>query len=319
MDVRRVLLVAAPGSETAELVSDLRQARYEAARVATIAEASQCVENQDIHLVIVDYDCLLLRSSSKLWAPLSWQSVPIVVLVPPERLCDAMSDLHVWAQDFVRTPVEPLELISRCELALERKRQQDLLYDQATRDSLTSLYNRRYFMDFLVGQVYAAVRGNGTISLVLGDVDDFKRVNDDYGHLVGDAVLGTLGEVFLENTRRSDVCGRYGGEEFAIACPLGTLSDSWELTERLRTRISRLSWKGLPSDIRVSASFGIAQFDRVTMDHSVSAFVAAADDALYEAKGKGKNCTCVYKSGAPGAVAACALPDPPQTENPRES
>jgi len=258
-----------------------------------------------VDLVVVDLDCLLPRASANLRTPLTWQSISIVVLVPPERLSEATSDLHVWAQDFVRKPVIPSELISRCELALERKHQQDLLYDQATRDSLTNLYNRRYFMDFLVGQVYAAVRGSGTISLVLGDVDDFKSVNDRFGHLVGDAVLGRLGEVFMENTRRSDVCGRYGGEEFAIACPLGTLADSWELTERLRTRIARLSWEGLPAGIRVTASFGIAQFDRVGMEHSISALVVAADVALYEAKRKGKNRTCVYTPGAAGSVPAC--------------
>jgi len=316
VDVRHVLLVAPPGSDTEQAVDDLRQARYETTQVESVAQASQHIDDREIHLVIVDFDCLLTRTSSQLWAPLTWQSVPVVVLVPPERLSEAMSDLHVWAQDFVRKPVICSELISRCELALERKRQQDLLYDQATRDSLTNLYNRRYFMDFLVGQVYAAVRGSGTISLVLGDVDDFKNVNDRFGHLVGDAVLGTLGEVFLENTRRSDVCGRYGGEEFAIACPLGSLADSWELTERLRRSIGKLSWQGLPAGMQVTVSFGIAQFDRVGMEHSVSALVAAADSALYEAKGKGKNRTCVYMPGATESVAVGAPPAALRPENP---
>ena len=110
-------------------------------------------------------------------------------------------------------------------------------------------------------------------------------------------MLSTIGEIFLSNTRRGDICGRYGGEEFVISCPHGTLSDCWELAERLRSKIENHRWEGLPKGLEVTASFGVAGFDPTCMDHTVSALIAAADEALMKAKQRGKNQTQAFTPG----------------------
>ena len=298
MDLDRLLVVSSSGAQTRRVLSELRHARYHAVHAATVDQALAYLDRHDVTFMIVDYEMLRHDGTGQLWAPMTCESAPLIVMVARERLRDAAGELQKWAYDFVCKPVQSEELLARCAIAQSRKQQQDNLYDQATRDPLTRLYNRRYFMDNLVGHLYARVRGVGGVSLILADIDNFKRVNDQHGHLVGDDVLTTIGEIFLSNTRRGDTCGRYGGEEFVISCPHGTLSDCWELAERLRNRIADDRWEGLPEGLHITASFGVAGFDPTCMDHTVSSLIAAADQAMMKAKRLGKNRTQVYTHGS---------------------
>ena len=154
---------------------------------------------------------------------------------------------------------------------------------QATEDELTGLANHRRFQETLGKAVAHAQREGESLSLVLIDVDDFKRVNDSHGHQAGDAVLRTLGTILRERTRAADTPARYGGEELAVILPATDATGACTSAEELRVAIAAAEIDGLS----VTASFGVAELGPDVQDGE--SLVAAADAALYVAKRSGKN------------------------------
>jgi diguanylate cyclase (GGDEF)-like protein len=169
---------------------------------------------------------------------------------------------------------------------LRQKNQQ--LTKLSVRDGLTDLYNRTYLDGVLEREFARAQRRSGTLTILMIDVDHFKRVNDTFGHPTGDAVLRRVAEVLERNSRTSDVVGRYGGEEFmAILCqPEGTRSDP-TLPERLRREIEQLRFEDSGFAFTVTVSIGVAAYYPGCT--TVEDLVSAADVALYRAKRAGRN------------------------------
>jgi diguanylate cyclase (GGDEF)-like protein len=158
---------------------------------------------------------------------------------------------------------------------------------QATTDALTGVANRRSFDEELALEWRRAHRIGDSLALVLVDLDDFKKVNDTHGHPAGDAVLRTVGEVLGAGVRQIDLAARYGGEEFVVLVPESDLAGALQLAKRLRLAISKARVE-LPNGrmLKVTASVGVAVKADLT---SPEQLIAAADDALYEAKRAGKN------------------------------
>jgi diguanylate cyclase (GGDEF)-like protein len=158
---------------------------------------------------------------------------------------------------------------------------------QATIDALTGIANRRSFDEELALEWRRAHRIGDSFALVLLDLDDFKKVNDTYGHPAGDAVLRTVGEVLGSAVRQIDLAARYGGEEFVVLVPESDLKGAAQLAKRLRLALSKARTE-LPDGqlLKVTASFGVAGKGEL---QSAEQLVAAADEALYEAKRAGKN------------------------------
>ncbi len=169
-------------------------------------------------------------------------------------------------------------------LALANLGLRDKLRSQALRDPLTGLYNRRYMEDTLERVVRLAAREKSEVSLVMIDLDHFKRLNDNYGHAKGDAVLRDTASLIINNLRESDVACRYGGEELLVILPQCGLEMAAAKAEKLRAGIEQLSE---PNGAQVSASFGVACIP-ATSEGARDA-LAAADAALYEAKQAGRN------------------------------
>lgn len=173
------------------------------------------------------------------------------------------------------------------------KAQQELTR-QASLDPLTELYNRRYFSEISESIFNIAVRKRLQLSVVLLDIDNFKAVNDTYGHKVGDRVLVHLAQILKTNVRRSDVVCRYGGEEFIVLLPETGIADASHVAENLRVLIS--SSEVAISDehsIQFSVSLGVAaaQFcDSHRPCQNIEQVISRADKALYKAKAQGKNC-----------------------------
>jgi diguanylate cyclase (GGDEF)-like protein len=158
---------------------------------------------------------------------------------------------------------------------------------QAQTDSLTGLANRRLLDERLHDEVEHARRSGTSLSFVLADLDNFKEINDRHGHLVGDAVLRAVAEVFVRNVRELDLAARYGGEELALVLPGTQLAGARRLAERIRREIEQLRVPGSDGAVvQVTSSFGAAAYP--TYD-DVEAMMRAADQALYEAKRTGKN------------------------------
>jgi diguanylate cyclase (GGDEF)-like protein len=158
---------------------------------------------------------------------------------------------------------------------------------QAATDEITGLANRRSLDEELVLEWRRAERIGASLGLILADIDDFKSINDGFGHQAGDDVLRKVGRVFAERVRQVDHAARYGGEEFAVLVPETDLAGVIRLAERLRADLAEAQIV-LPdgSQISVTASFGVAAKGDVG---SAEELVAAADEALYEAKRAGKN------------------------------
>ncbi len=164
---------------------------------------------------------------------------------------------------------------------------------QASMDELTQIYNRRRWMETAEQSMKTVKRYGGDLSMVIIDIDDFKSINDTYGHQSGDKVLMETAAIIKEYSREADIVGRYGGEEFVILCPRSDLFSTVEVADRLRRIIGETSF-GIPR--KVTATFGVAQatWEEIeTLD--VDSLLSKADKALYAGKSrKGKNCVVTW-------------------------
>jgi diguanylate cyclase (GGDEF)-like protein len=214
--------------------------------------------------------------------------LPLVIPLGPEGSENTMLLLTPRGADFGDQSRElALWLGSQAAVALENVRLHRLVERQASTDGLTELANRRQFEEALAAEISRAERFGGTIALVLADLDDFKQVNDRYGHQTGDDVLRAFADILRETVRDIDVAARYGGEEFAVLLPQTDLEGAERLAERLReTMAERRLLLDPATSFRVTASFGVAGFPDAS---TPAALFAAADEALYRAKSEGKN------------------------------
>ena len=169
----------------------------------------------------------------------------------------------------------------------ENKRLQDELQRLATLDSLTGLANRRHFLNCAQAEIARTLRTGQPLSVVMLDVDHFKKLNDTYGHAAGDAALVALAETCRTTLRETDIMGRLGGEEFGIILPGDGLAEAAEAAERLRRAISLLAIPVESGTIAITASLGLALLaaDETSMDGALR----RADHALYQAKQSGRN------------------------------
>ncbi|MES9941786.1 MAG: diguanylate cyclase [Candidatus Thiodiazotropha sp. 6PLUC1] len=156
---------------------------------------------------------------------------------------------------------------------------------RSERDGLTALYNHRFFNERLQPEMQRAQRAGSNLSLMMCDLDDFKAINDKFGHLAGDEVLQGVASIIRELVRSSDFAGRYGGEEFIVALPETHIDDAVKIAQRLIESIASFESSKVP-EYQVTASIGVAIWDG---QQNLSGFIHSADQALYQAKLKGKN------------------------------
>lgn len=178
-------------------------------------------------------------------------------------------------------------------IAIENRQAHDELERRAYSDYLTSLANRRYFLEQAEKELERTRRYGGDLSILMLDVDHFKRVNDTYGHKVGDIVLQKLAQVCLAALRDIDIVGRIGGEEFAVLLPQTASEPAQQTAERLSTALADIRIPlqgGLP--LHFTASFGVATL--ADKDTNIDTLLSQADQALYQAKAEGRNRVCLY-------------------------
>ncbi|WP_198674820.1 sensor domain-containing diguanylate cyclase [Rhodoferax ferrireducens] len=186
-----------------------------------------------------------------------------------------------------------MDVTERTRAEREVQALHDELREQSTHDALTGLYNRRYLEETLGRELIVAGRHGYPVSVIMGDLDHFKAVNDCYGHLGGDEVLRVFGGLLKRHARASDIYCRYGGEEFLLVLPQMAQDSAMARAEQLRSAMAAAPIPYGAEMIAVTASFGVATFPRD--GRTGDELIAAADRALYAAKAAGRNCVEVRK------------------------
>lgn len=169
---------------------------------------------------------------------------------------------------------------------IELQEAMDKLQIMARRDPLTKLYNRRVLEEVIEHEIHRSFRSKRGLGVAIGDIDDFKKINDTYGHDCGDLVLVELAKVLRSNIRNSDVVGRWGGEEFLFILPETTLNGAMVVIERIRRAVSKMRIDCSGTEVTFTMSLGLSY---QTTDPQRETIVSEADKALYKAKADGKN------------------------------
>jgi diguanylate cyclase (GGDEF)-like protein len=221
--------------------------------------------------------------------------VPVMLLTGLDDLDSKRRGQAAGADDCLTKPVSSLELQIRIAAMLRIKSLTDAL-DAANRrlaeladtDGLTGIANRRRFDGLCAHEHERAQRYQRPLTLLLADIDHFKRVNDTYGHALGDAVLRAVASALAGSLRQSDHVGRLGGEEFGVLAPEVGPAGALALGERLRHAVEQMRVEAPDGPVEVSASFGAVAWDgQGTVE--VATLLKRADDALYQAKQSGRN------------------------------
>jgi diguanylate cyclase (GGDEF)-like protein len=219
----------------------------------------------------------------------------IIITSARDGLADKVKGLELGAADYLTKPFSLAELRARLQVG-ERivrhrksiKEQQVQLEHLAREDTLTGLSNRRHFDERLQEEWQRALRYGHLLSVLMCDIDHFKKINDVYGHAYGDAVLKEVGQALLQGSRSSDVVARYGGEEFVVLLCEAGLEQAVVAAERLRAAVKALAFEHPSGSFRVSMSIGAASSVDGKPDDPVK-LLAEADEALYAAKGLGRD------------------------------
>jgi diguanylate cyclase (GGDEF)-like protein len=231
----------------------------------------------------------------RLKADAATMTIPIVFLTGVSSSSEKIQALELGATDYVTKPFDPAELRARVRATLRTKFLMDLLSKKAQIDALTGLWNRSQFQYRMEQEISLARRTGRSLSCILADIDHFKRVNDTYGHTVGDDVLRRTAAVIADVCRREDVVCRYGGEEFIVLVPSTDACGAAAHAERMRLAVrgDPMIYHGKP--LAVTISLGIASVCLEGAQSPVSAgaietlLVQTADAALYRAKENGRD------------------------------
>jgi diguanylate cyclase (GGDEF)-like protein len=213
-----------------------------------------------------------------------WRDLPILFLTARTDLESRIAAFDAGADDYLAKPLVPEELLSRVRVRLDRRR---LLRETTERDPLTRCMSRGALLDALASRLSEARRHSRTLSLALLDLDRFKRINDTYGHVVGDHVLMGLGRLLTARFRLEDLRGRWGGEEFVIAFPNEPAATAAVVLSRVLEEFGKLPFQSEKGEkFFVSFSAGVSSFP--ADGDSVDALIRAADKRLYDAKRGGR-------------------------------
>ncbi|MBL4590354.1 MAG: diguanylate cyclase [Phycisphaerales bacterium] len=219
------------------------------------------------------------------------KDIPVIVLSGNSATQDKVTAFDLGAVDFICKPFELTELRARLRVSLQLHSVMQMLAQKAMIDGLTGLYNRAMFDQRWQEEYERCVRHGHPMSLVMIDIDNFKSINDGYGHPAGDAVISGLARMMITEVRKSDVACRYGGEEFSIILPETSPEDALAICERIRIQCEKTVWPNHPGRT-VTISIGIAGTSvEATLDRDQ--WLGQADKNLYAAKNAGRNQTRV--------------------------
>jgi len=296
-ETTRILIVQADPSERAFQRSLFSEGGMAVVEATSGAEALDFLAVDRADLVVLgrtlpDMDGLELLprlKSSEL------DFVPVLVASQRGETAERVRGLQLGADDYIPRPCDPAEFLARARALLRTKQTHDrirklqmTLEQMVVSDPLTGLHNRRYLMDRLVQEMQRSDRHGEPLAFAMIDLDGFKPINDQFGHVLGDKVLRAVGNAISKSIRVSDVAARYGGDEFGIILPQTPPEGAMRVCERLLRAISELVLEDEGRKCKVTASLGLAYYPADDVE-TPEDLVHSADGALYGAKRSGKN------------------------------
>ena len=237
-----------------------------------------------------------LRFAATIRSDEATRHLPILAIVDPDERHRLVKALEIGVNDLLTKPLDPQEMAARARTQIRRKRYTDFLRDNldhslelAVTDQLTGLHNRRYMEGQLGALVKRATHGGDPVSALMIDIDHFKKINDNFGHDIGDEVLREFAVRLASNVRAIDLPCRYGGEEFTVIMPGARLEDAQRVAERIRLHVAGSPFRvaGGKELLTVTISIGVAT--TVGEGDTPEALLKRADEAVYEAKAAGRN------------------------------
>ncbi|MBU1378352.1 MAG: PleD family two-component system response regulator [Alphaproteobacteria bacterium] len=237
-----------------------------------------------------------LRFAAQLRSDEATRNLPILAIADFDERQKAVKALEIGVNDILARPIDPGELAARVRTQIRRKRYTDYLrsnldhsLELAVTDQLTGLHNRRYMAGQLEALMRRANQGGEPVSLLVIDIDHFKKVNDSFGHDVGDEVLSEFAVRLASNVRAIDLPVRHGGEEFVVVMPDTDLEDARRIAERIRLHAAGSPFRVMSGEelLSVTISIGVACSSGET--DTPTALLKRADEAVYEAKSRGRN------------------------------
>ena len=276
----------------------LKRSGYDVVEFATASEAREQLNEIPWDLAILDrrlpdMDGAMLAQELK--SNPEFKTRFIIMLTGEADQEDKVEGLDLGADDYVTKPFQYPELLARIragkrivDLQKELLETNKRLERLSITDGLTNLYNHRYFQDELGRAFEESARYGRPLSLAIADLDFFKKVNDGYGHAVGDEVLKVVSRMFQESSRSTDLVARYGGEEFAIMMPETDGHSAITFAEKLRSLVQSTPIRTQAGELRLTVSIGVATVPHPQI-HAAKELIIAADNALYRAKHAGRN------------------------------
>ena len=235
------------------------------------------------------------------------KDIPVIMLSAGRKgVSDKVKGLEIGASDYLVKPFDSSELLARIIVFIRMQRLQEelkeknaLLEKLSITDELTGIYNRRYFYEYMNMQVALAKRHNYQIGCLMIDVDHFKKINDTFGHDIGDKVLKGLARLMKDKIREGEIIARFGGEEFiAGLCRVDT-SGAVIAAERIRKAVEDANLSDAANNhLKLTVSIGIALYPQQGVSN-LDELIKAADDAFYHAKRTGRNKVVVYSESLP--------------------
>ncbi|MET0387235.1 MAG: diguanylate cyclase [Polyangiales bacterium] len=294
---RTILIVDDSPDIHALLTVRLRDERAELCHTLDPLQALPLAHQHSPDLVLLDVDmpgrsgfdvCRDLKNDPQTAA------IPIIFLSGKLDQATKIAGLDLGAVDYVTKPFDPAELRARVRSALRIKQLQDQLIDLARIDELTGLWNRAYLDTRLTQEVAQARRNGRALSVLMFDVDHFKRINDEHGHPAGDAVLRTIAVRVQQTLRGGDIACRYGGEEFSVILPGTEETGAAILSDRVRELIAAAPMDVGQAALPVTVSVGFASSPDLLapLELTPATILKCADAALYRAKRTGRNRVC---------------------------
>jgi two-component system, cell cycle response regulator len=311
-DATRVLIVQAESSERAFQKSLFAEAGMSVIEASTGAEVLDFLATDRPDLVVLgralpDMDGLDLLPSLK---SNELEFLPVLVASNRGETAERVRGLQLGADDYISRPCDPAELLARVRALLRTKQTHDrirklqaTLEQMVVNDPLTGLHNRRYLMDRLLQEMQRSDRHGEPLAFAMLDLDSFRPINDQYGHVIGDKVLRAVGNAIAKSIRVSDIAARYGGDEFGVILPQTPPEGAMRVCERLLRTISELILQDENGkSCRVTASLGLAYYPADDVE-TPEDLVHSADGALYGAKRSGKNRFTAVRPVQPVATA----------------